>query len=108
MPSARRFLPPWRIDEQNNACFIVRDNIGQALAYFYFEDEARSALGGQAAQQGRGPPHGGELRQAAGAAAGGAADKRCVTRLQPHTSRQSANVRLSSNSGSIAASRQVT
>jgi len=38
MPS-RRFPPPWRIDEANNACFIVRDNTGQALGYFYFEDE---------------------------------------------------------------------
>jgi endo-1,4-beta-D-glucanase Y len=35
----RRFPPPWTIDERNDACFIVRDNIGQALAYVYFEDE---------------------------------------------------------------------
>jgi hypothetical protein len=33
MPSARRFPPPWTIDEANNACFIVRDSTGQALAY---------------------------------------------------------------------------
>jgi hypothetical protein len=39
MPSARRFPPPWTIDEANNACFIVRDGTGQALAYVYFEDE---------------------------------------------------------------------
>ena len=39
MPSARRFPPPWMIDEHNDACFIVRDNTGQALGYFYFEDE---------------------------------------------------------------------
>jgi len=39
MPSARRFPPPWAIDEANNACFIVRDGTGQALGYFYFEDE---------------------------------------------------------------------
>jgi hypothetical protein len=39
MPSARRFPPPWAIEENNNACFIVRDKNGQALAYFYFEDE---------------------------------------------------------------------
>jgi hypothetical protein len=31
----RRFLPPWIIEEDNNACFIVRDATGQALAYFY-------------------------------------------------------------------------
>ena len=35
----RRFPPPWMIEEANNACFIVRDNTGQALGYFYFEDE---------------------------------------------------------------------
>ena len=34
-----RFLPPWSIEEANNACFIVRDSAGQALAYFYFEEE---------------------------------------------------------------------
>jgi len=35
----RRFPPPWTLDEANNACFIVHDNTGQALGYFYFEDE---------------------------------------------------------------------
>ena len=40
MPSARRFPPPWTIEEHNNACFIVRDKDGQALGYFYFEDES--------------------------------------------------------------------
>ena len=39
MPPARRFPPPWSIHEANDACFIVRDNTGQALGYFYFEDE---------------------------------------------------------------------
>ncbi len=38
-PSARRFPPPWIIEEANNACFIVRDSTGHALGYFYFEDE---------------------------------------------------------------------
>jgi hypothetical protein len=37
--SVRRFPPAWSIDEQNDACFIVRDSGGQALAYVYFEDE---------------------------------------------------------------------
>ena len=36
--TARRFPPPSAIDE-NAACFIVRDHNGQALGYFYFEDE---------------------------------------------------------------------
>ena len=39
MPTARRFPPPWTIDEANNACFIVRDGTGQALAYVYYDDE---------------------------------------------------------------------
>jgi len=39
MPTSRRFPQPWTIDEANNACFIVRDSTGQALGYFYFEDE---------------------------------------------------------------------
>ena len=35
----RRFPPPWLVEEHNNACFIVKDATGQALGYFYFEDE---------------------------------------------------------------------
>jgi hypothetical protein len=34
----RRFPPPWTAEE-TDACFIVRDNNGQALAYVYFEEE---------------------------------------------------------------------
>ena len=37
MPS-RRFPPPWTAEE-TDACFIVRDANGHALAYMYFEDE---------------------------------------------------------------------
>ena len=33
MPAARRFPPPWDIEE--------KDNNGQALAYVYFESDAR-------------------------------------------------------------------
>ena len=51
--SPRRFPPPWMIEENNNACFIVRDANGQALADVYFE---RSPLSRQ-------------LRRARGAAA---------------------------------------
>jgi hypothetical protein len=36
--SSRRFPPPWSIEE-TDACFIVRDANGQALAYVYFEGE---------------------------------------------------------------------
>jgi hypothetical protein len=38
MPS-RRFPPPWTIDEANDACSIVRDADGHALACVYFEGE---------------------------------------------------------------------
>ncbi len=44
MPSARRFPPAWIIEEHNDACFIVRDATGQALGYFYFDDELLDAL----------------------------------------------------------------
>ena len=27
------------IEEDNDACFVVKDATGQALGYFYFEDE---------------------------------------------------------------------
>ena len=36
--SSRRFPPPWSVEE-TDACFIVRDANGQALAYVYFEEE---------------------------------------------------------------------
>ena len=36
----RRFPPPWSVEE-TDACFIVRDANGQAVAYFYFENEPR-------------------------------------------------------------------
>ena len=35
---SRRFPPPWSVEEQE-ACFVVRDQNGQQLAYVYFEDE---------------------------------------------------------------------
>jgi hypothetical protein len=36
---ARRFPPRWSIEEYNDACFIVRDNDEQQLAYVYYEEE---------------------------------------------------------------------
>ena len=50
--AARRFPPPWVIDEHNDACFIVKDHKGQPLAYVYFEEEP-----------GRGPAHRRQNRQ---------------------------------------------
>ena len=34
----RRFPPPWSVEELK-ACFVVRDQAGQKLAFVYFEDE---------------------------------------------------------------------
>jgi hypothetical protein len=41
-----RFTSPWDI-EDNGACFIIRDNNGQALSYVYYENEPgrRTAAG---------------------------------------------------------------
>jgi hypothetical protein len=36
---ARRFPPPWSIDELE-ACFVVKDGAGQKLAYVYYEEDA--------------------------------------------------------------------
>ena len=41
----RRFPPPWSVEE-TDACFIVRDANGQALAYVYFEEEPERAKPG--------------------------------------------------------------
>ena len=38
MPAARRFPPPWSV-EDIDAAFVVKDGGGQKLAYVYFEDE---------------------------------------------------------------------
>jgi hypothetical protein len=40
---ARRFPPPWSVDELD-ACFVVRDHRGQGLAYIYYENELRPAI----------------------------------------------------------------
>jgi hypothetical protein len=38
MPATRRFPPPWTIEEHGES-FIANDGNGQALGYFYFEEE---------------------------------------------------------------------
>jgi len=35
----RRFPPPWIVEDHNDACFIVKDQNGHALAYVYYEEE---------------------------------------------------------------------
>jgi endo-1,4-beta-D-glucanase Y len=37
--TTRRFPPPWTFDEVNDACYVVRDHNGFAVAYIYFESE---------------------------------------------------------------------
>ncbi len=39
MRPARRFPPPWTVEETEIPVFIVRDHSGQALGYVYCEDE---------------------------------------------------------------------
>ena len=39
MPPAvgsRRFPPPWIVEDHNDACFIVKDRNGFAVAYVYY------------------------------------------------------------------------
>jgi hypothetical protein len=36
--TSRRFPPPWSVEE-NAESFVVKDATGQALGYFYFDDE---------------------------------------------------------------------
>jgi hypothetical protein len=45
MRSPRRFPPPWIVEEHAES-FIVRDATGQALGYFYFDNEPPAPLGG--------------------------------------------------------------
>ena len=58
----RRFPPPWTVEE-TDACFIVRDHGGQALACVYFEEEP--GRGRAAAHLRRGVAHRGESSAAA-------------------------------------------
>jgi hypothetical protein len=37
--TARRFPPPWTVEDHNDACFIVKDRNRRALAYAYYEEE---------------------------------------------------------------------
>ena len=48
MPSARRFAPPWMIEEHNNACFIVKDATGQALSDLFLLTLSRKKEGSDA------------------------------------------------------------
>ncbi len=47
----RGFPSPWIVQDTNDACFIVSDANGQALAYVHFEEDPGRPLGCEAAQQ---------------------------------------------------------
>jgi hypothetical protein len=39
MSATRRFPLPWTFEDNNSACFIVKDANGLAVAYVYYEEE---------------------------------------------------------------------
>jgi hypothetical protein len=69
MPATRRFPRPWTINEHNDACFIVRDHDGQALAYVYFENEPGRRAVANLLTRDEARRIGGQHRQAAGTGA---------------------------------------
>jgi hypothetical protein len=95
----RRFPPPWSVEE-TDACFIVRDDNGQALASI--SRGAGKAGGGAPAHPRRGPTHRRQHRQAAGAVERAAALSKAVAaahsrwprnvRLDPHSLRAAAHI----------------
>ena len=48
--TARRFPPPWSVEEQA-ACYVVRNCSGQKLSYVYYVEEPGTTFGGQDAQE---------------------------------------------------------
>jgi hypothetical protein len=48
---ARRFPPPWSV-EDIGAAFVVKDSAGQQLAYVYYGGRARKAISGKATHEG--------------------------------------------------------
>jgi len=71
MPSHRRFPPPWSVEEYNDACFIVRDQNAQKLAYIYFEEEPRRRSAAKLLTKDEARRDSGQRREAARAVAQG-------------------------------------
>ena len=63
----RRFPSPRTADE-TDACLVVKDGSGNALAYVYFEEEPGRSSGEQSYDERRSPADRGKYRQAAGVA----------------------------------------
>jgi hypothetical protein len=85
----RRFPPPWSAEE-TDACFIVRDANGQAVAYVYYEDEPGRRSAANRLTRGEARRIAANIAKLPELLRGPPPIKRGVTRLQPHISRQSA------------------
>ena len=84
MPSDRRFPPPWSVEEMNNACFIVRDKNGQALAYVYFESDPGRRTAANLLTRDEARRIAAELRQAPGFVAASSASSPLAARRAQH------------------------
>jgi hypothetical protein len=104
-----RFPPPWTLEEKNDACFIVRDAIGLVARLRLFRRRAAAPLGDSPANARQGPAAWSPTLAKLPELLRGTPPKSDPSRGATATLHDSPrNVRLSSNSGSIAASRQVT
>jgi hypothetical protein len=65
MLAARRFPPPWTIEENNDACFIVKDRNGRRWR-MSTSRMTGATCSGEPANQGRGAADDGEIRQLLG------------------------------------------
>jgi hypothetical protein len=66
MPS-RHFPPPWTLEDRNDACFIVKDHNGHALAFVYYELEPGRRTAANLLTKDESPAHCCEYREATGA-----------------------------------------
>ncbi len=65
--TARRFPQPWTLEDHNNACFVVKDGNGLAIAYVYYEEDPGRRTAANLMTR-RSASHRGQYCQAAGVA----------------------------------------